>query len=149
MAGKDKEISGNELSVMFPGEVVDINGCKITMKPLPLKYLPSVMKQFSGVIEMLLKEGYEDTEDTKDTKDKKSVDAKVAMEAISEAIILLPYCMFTDQKGELTPLSIGEVPAYAVVKLMKVFLKQNIPDDMLGEWEALIGKETKDKVPND
>lgn len=142
-----KEDSVNELETMFPGEVVDIKGFKITMKPLPLEFLPKVMKQFSSIIGMFLKDKDSKNKDNEDEKE--SMNAKVAMDAISEAIILLPHCMFRDDiNGVESSLGIKDVPAYAVPKLMKVFLKQNIPEDMLGEWEALIGDGLKKPVAN-
>lgn len=151
MTEKNNDSSGNELSVMFPGEVLDIKGFKITMKPLPLEHLPSVIKQFSEVIGMLIaksssaKGSAAKKFKVEDSTEEDSRNAQVAMEAISEAITLLPYCMFADQGKGLAPLSIADVPAYAVPKLMKLFLDQNIPDDMLGEWEALTGIKAKEK----
>ncbi len=140
----DKEkATVNDLEIMFPGEDIDIKGFIITMKPLPLEHLPKVMKQFSSIMGMLLKKkGIADTPD--------EINTQIAIDAIVEAIVLLPYCMFRKNgSNELVSLPMKDVPVQAVTKLMKVFLKQNIPEDMLGEWEALIGGDLKKPVAND
>lgn len=123
----------NELEILFPNEIVTINGLEVVMRPLPLKKLPMILKQFRGVLDtiMKVKAGGMGSAEVLD----------IAMELTGEAAHLLPLCLFKKDDAEsLIPLGVP-IPAKAAYDLMKLFIKQNVPEELVGKIKALITEE--------
>ena len=122
------ETDGKEyLAVLFPGEEVDIGeGVMVTMRPLTLENLKDVVDAFQTVVG-IYRSGKDST--------------TVIFKAFKEVMELLPYCM--DR-------SMDEIPSGAAPDLLEAFLRQNLAEDVLGKWTALIqtmGEELGKRVP--
>lgn len=121
-----KEESGGVLSVLFPGEDVEIcEGHKIRVTPISLKNLPKVLTAFGALLKL------------SDDPDVKSQD--IAISGASELLELLPFCI--DRSTE-------EIPATVVPELLEAVLKQNVSEDSVGKWKALIRK-VVERIPED
>ena len=111
------------LSVLFPEQEVDIGGGKkVIMRPLTLDKLPLVMDSFQKVMFMV-----------SDSKDKGETSAQTIMSGMAmlkEAIILIKMCISVPWE---------EVPATAAPILLKVFIEQNLNQEVVGNWIALAG----------
>lgn len=123
------ETDGKEyLAVLFPGEEVDIGGGTIiTVRPLTLENLKDVVDAFQKVVTI-----YRSGEDS----------TTIIFNAFKEVMELLPYCIDREMKT---------IPSGAAPDLLEAFLRQNLAEEVLGKWTALIqtmGKELGKRVPN-
>lgn len=131
------ELLKNELEILFPDETVTINGVEVIMRPLPLEKLPMILKQFRGVFDTILQGKAEGL-------NKEEV-VNFAVDLSRELVGVLPHCLFRkNTDGDVIPLN-AKIPAKAAYDLMSLFIKQNIPEELVGKIKALI---SEDVSPN-
>jgi len=120
-----------ELSILFPGEDVELEDGKIvTVRPLPLSDLPKVMTAFCEIMRMA---------------DKGAAPAEIALTGFAELLKILPYCV--DRPTE-------EIQAVYVPDILDVVLKQNVTAASVAKWKTLIQRVSEQfpmmgKVPAD
>lgn len=103
------------LAVLFPGEQVDIGeGEVVTVRPLSLENLKDVVESFQRVISF-----YREGNDA----------ATIVFRAFKEVMELLPFCIDRPM---------NEIPSGAAPDLLEAFLRQNLADEVLGKWTALV-----------
>jgi hypothetical protein len=103
------------LAVLFPGEQVDIGeGESVTVRPLSLENLKDVVESFQRVISY-----YREGNDA----------ATIVFKAFKEVMELLPFCIDRPM---------NEIPSGAAPDLLEAFLRQNLADEVLGKWTALV-----------
>lgn len=116
------------LAVLFPGEQVDIGeGEEVTVRPLSLENLKDVVESFQRIV-VFYREGHDA--------------ATIIFKAFKEVMELLPFCI--DR-----PMS--QIPSGAAPDLLEAFLRQNLADEVLGKWTALIQTmvaELQKRAPN-
>ena len=134
-----------ELDVLFPDETVKLGKVEVVMRPLPLDQIKNVMTHFHKVFELMLEHGKSGAKKLTDTKN-----LEIGLDVIGDALQLLPLCLFKKQaNGEVIPLEIpgNRLPIKVAYDLMPLFLEQNVPEDMLGEFKALTNLNVKGKEP--
>jgi len=142
MAEKKEEKVGekkNELEILFPDEVVKINGVEVIMRPLPLEELPNVMIDFKEILDMLVNRSQSIGKSMGEIEG-----LSIGVSGIAQIVKVLPHCTFKkDKDGKVVPFEAKNLPAKAAYVLVKIFLKQNIPEELVGELTALIGVDPK------
>jgi hypothetical protein len=110
-----KKETGDVLDVMFPEREVSLaEGQTLKVRPLSLEDLPKVAKAFGKVLNL--------TEAGKSPAD-------IAISGLEEILQIIPYCI------DRPP---SEVPSTAVPEIIEIVIDQNITDDAVGKWQALI-----------
>ena len=129
----------NELDILFPEEVVDVNGIEVIMRPLPLERLPGVMTDFKEILE-LMADNVPLKDNSKPGQMSTGKSLGIGVSLITQVVKVLPFCTFRRNKdGNLVPFKAENLPAKVAYDLVKVFLKQNVPEDLMGELIALTG----------
>jgi hypothetical protein len=116
------------LSVLFPGEQVDIGeGEMVTVRPLSLEHLKDVVESFQRIVSF-----YRAGDDA----------ATIVFKGFKEVMELLPLCIDREM---------SEIPSGAAPDLLQAFLSQNLAEEVLGKWTALVQTmvgELQKRVPN-
>jgi hypothetical protein len=108
------------LNVLFPEQEVDLgHGVVVKVTPLPLKDLPKVAEAF-GVLMGMAERGLGP--------------AQLASMAFGEVAKLIPYCIDYDW---------AQIPAASAPPLLEVIVEQNITDEVIKNWTALVEKVSK------
>lgn len=142
---KKEEGRKNELEILFPEEVVRINGVEVIMRPLPLEQLPYIMTDLKDILEAMsanVPANPNVPSDRSGMSDAQSLGIGVSL--ITQIIKVLPKCTFKKESdGQIVPFNSAHLPAKSAYDLVKVFLKQNIPEELVGELTALTGVNPK------
>ena len=121
----EKDQAGEVLSVLFPGEKVEIGkGQTVVVRPLTLADLPKVMSAFSAIMRLA---------------EKGMLPSDIAVAGVDELLKILPHCITRPPE---------EIPVVAVPEIIEIVLKQNVTDASVGKWKALIQKLVK-SLPSD
>lgn len=114
----DKTPKGKgDLKKLFPEKTISISeDFEIRMRPLPLGKLPEVMGAFQSILQ-------------KAGPDKDPM--KVAFEAMSELLTLLPHCI-------IEKIDVAALPTSALPELLVTFLEQNLTPEVVGKWKTLV-----------
>jgi hypothetical protein len=113
----EEQKPGDVLEVMFPEKEVDLGSKrKITVSPVSLEDLPKIAKSFGKVLSM--------------AETGKSP-AEIAITGLEEILQIIPYCIDIPPK---------EVPSTAVPEIIEIVIEQNITEESVGKWSALIQK---------
>jgi hypothetical protein len=103
------------LSILFPSEEVEIGGGKVvTVRPLSLEHLKDVLESFQKVISF-----YQAGDDA----------PTILFKGFKEVMELLPFCI---------DVPMGHIPSGYAPDILEAFLRQNLAEDTLGKWTALI-----------
>lgn len=107
-----------ELEVLFPTKEVSLSGTSmvVKVKPLSLEDLPKVADSF-GILMKHAEVGDPPSE--------------IASKALGEVLKLIPYCIDLPAKY---------IPASDVPDILEVVISQNISQDIVGKWMALVEK---------
>jgi hypothetical protein len=107
-----------ELEILFPIREVSLSGSnvKVEVKPLSLENLPKVADSF-GVLMRHAEAGDPPSE--------------IASKALGEVLKIIPYCINIPAKY---------IPASDVPDILEIVISQNINENVLGKWMALIEK---------
>ena len=130
---KIKKDAGNELDVLFPGKEASIGGDQtVTVRPISLENLPQVAKSFGKIMRMA---------------ELGTLPSELAVAGMEELLQILPYCI------DRSP---AEIPSTAVPDIIQIVLEQNVTEDVVGKWQALIqrivklqGSEAEDQSKSD
>lgn len=107
------------LDTLFPSKAVPLpDGSVVTVSPLSLEDLPKVIGAFSALM---------------DKVEAKAPPTEIALECMAELLKLLPFCL------DRPP---SEVPVLCLPEVLLVVIGQNMTEDALGKWKALIEKFT-------
>jgi hypothetical protein len=116
------------LAVLFPGEQVEIGeGEIVTVRPLSLENLKDVVESFQKIVTF-----YREGNDA----------ATIIFKAFKEVMELLPFCIDRPMR---------DIPSGVAPDLLEAFLRQNLSDEVLGKWTALIQtmmSELQKRAPN-
>jgi hypothetical protein len=107
------------LNILFPEEEVqikEIDDLVIVVRPLSLEDLPKVSDAF-GVLMRHAMAGYDPV--------------TIAAKAFGELSKLIPYCINVPVK---------KIPASYGPDIMEIVVRQNITDDVIKKWTALVEK---------
>jgi hypothetical protein len=119
---EEVEADQTVLNVLFPEEEVPIkefDDLVIVVRPLSLEDLPKVSDAF-GVLMRYAMAGYDPV--------------AIAAKAFGEISKLIPYCINVPVKS---------IPASYGPEIMEIIVKQNITDDVVKKWTALVETVTK------
>jgi hypothetical protein len=112
---KAKKDAGNELDTLFPGKEVALGDDQaVVVRPLSLESLPKVAKAF-GKIMRLAETG--------------TLPSELAVAGMEELLQILPFCI--DRPA-------NEIPSTVVPEIIEIVIDQNLTDDVVGKWQALI-----------
>lgn len=119
---KDQKTPKNSLGTMFPQEKISFGEgdekITITVKPVPLSSLPLVIKSMTK-LGSLVESG--------------TSQHQIFLEAASEVLSILPHCI---------DVPLNQLPNYAAAEILPIVIDQNLNEDVLGKWKALIQKST-------
>jgi hypothetical protein len=118
-----EEVDSNTvLDILFPEREVPIKEIEdliIVVRPLSLKDLPKVSDAF-GVLMRYAMAGYDPI--------------AIAAKGFGEIAKLIPYCINVPPES---------IPASYGPEVMEIIVEQNITDDVIKKWTALVGKRTE------
>jgi len=107
------------LNVLFPEEEVQIKEVKdlvVIVRPLSLEHLPKVSDVF-GVLMKYAIGGYDAVQ--------------ITAKAFGELSRLIPYCI---------NVPVSQIPASYGPEIMEIIVRQNMTDDVIKKWTALVEK---------
>lgn len=112
-------VDTKELKTLFPAKEVTLSDgvTVVTVTPLSLENLPKVADSF-GIL-MAHAEGGA------------SGPSEIAAKALGEVLKLVPYCI------DIHP---SKVASYDVPDILEIVVEQNITEDVVGKWMALVQK---------
>jgi hypothetical protein len=118
-AREEKMTEQNDLKVLFPKTEIKTDKGSFIMTPIPIEDLPDVLDSFVRILAIVSSK-----------EDKLSI----AVHASKDIMALLRKCV--DR-----PLS--EIPHTYLPDMISAFIDMNVPEELMGKWEALTEKVEK------
>jgi hypothetical protein len=107
----------NELEILFPERKVELApNIFVTLRPLSIEDIPRVMTAFVSLISRI-RAG--------------TTPEMIAIHAMADVLAVLPLCVDRE---------ISKIPATKFSEVIKVFLEQNITEEVVKNWTALLGE---------
>lgn len=113
-----------KLDVLFPDREVTLsNGNKVTVHPLMLNDLPKVIRVLAKI--------FQKAKDVPESENGEKNYLDLVISASEDVMELVPFCV----DGGTSSITLADAPG-----VIEIILDQNLTDEALGKWTALIQK---------
>lgn len=109
-----KEAKPTNLEKVFPDKKLTVDGLTVTVKPLSMEDIPSVATSIVRIIEL---------------KSEGKSDQEIGLTAINDIFAIIKLCV---------DVPLRDIPGFLTPTIIRIVLKQNITEDLVGEYGALL-----------